>query len=45
VSFGQSSSDGGSSITGPLPSRVKCACRVAAQFGIIATGRFAACVG
>ena len=28
-----------------MPSSAKCACRVAAQFGIIATGLEAACVG
>ncbi len=45
VTFGHCSSDGGSSTAGPLPSRTKCAWRVAAQFGIIATGFDAACVG
>src|SRR3546814_7096888 len=45
ICFGQSSSDGGSSVTGPLPSSTKCAWRVAAQLGIIATGRLAAWVG
>ena len=44
VTFGQCSSDGGSSSAGPDPSSTKCACRVAAQFGIIATGLEAACV-
>ena len=36
--FGQSASFGGTSFAGPLPSSVKCTCRVAAQFGIMATG-------
>src|SRR3546814_19171234 len=45
ICFGQSSSDGGSSVTGPLPSSTKCAWRVAAQLGILATGRLASWVG
>jgi hypothetical protein len=45
ASCGQSSSVGGCSFAGPLPSSVKCACRVAAQFGSSATGFDAACVG
>ena len=45
VTFGQSFSDGASNSAGPEPSSTKCACRVAAQFGIIATGRLAACAG
>ena len=45
VSFGQSSRFGGSRCAGPLPSRVKCAWRVAAQLGSSATGLDAACVG
>ena len=36
---------GGSSFAAPEPSSVKWACRVAAQFGMRATGRLAACVG
>ena len=44
-SFGQLSKFGGSRNTGPEPSSTKCACRVAAQLGIIATGKLAACVG
>ena len=42
---GQSSRDGGVCSIGPEPSRWMCAWRVAAQFGIIAIGREAACVG
>ncbi len=45
VTFGQSVSDGASNSAGPEPSSTKCAWRVAAQFGIIATGWFAACAG
>ena len=45
VSFGQSSSDGGSNCAGPLPSRTKCMWRVAAQLGSSATGFEAAWVG
>ena len=45
VTFGQSSSDGGSSSAAPEPSSTKCTWRVAAQFGIIATGFDAAWVG
>ena len=37
--------DDASSFAGPVPSSSKCTWRVAAQFGIIATGRLAACVG
>jgi hypothetical protein len=36
---------GASSLAGPEPSRWKCTWRVAAQLGIIATGRLAAWVG
>ena len=42
---GQRARSGGSSFAAPEPSSVKWACRVAAQLGIIATGRLAACVG
>ena len=42
---GQADSGGGSQQAGPEPSSTKCACRVAAQLGIIATGLEAACVG
>jgi hypothetical protein len=45
VTDGQSESSGASNSAGPEPSSTKCACRVAAQFGIIATGRLAACTG
>ena len=45
VMSGHASSEGGSCSAGPLPSSTKCAWRVAAQFGISATGRLAACVG
>src|ERR1035438_4176380 len=45
VSFGQSSRFGGSRYTGPDPSSTMCAWRVAAQLGIIATGRLAAWAG
>ena len=45
VTFGHSARSGGSSTAGPVPSSVKCTWRVAAQFGITATGNEAACVG
>src|SRR3546814_5377532 len=44
-SSGHTSSEGGTSVAGPDPSRTKCTWRVAAQLGIIATGLDAACVG
>ena len=43
--FGQASKLGASNTATPPPSNSKCTCRVAAQLGIIATGREAACVG
>ena len=42
---GQRERSGGSSFAAPEPSSVKCAWRVAAQFGIMPTGFDAACVG
>lgn len=45
LTLGHSARSGGVRTAGPEPSRWKCAWRVAAQFGIIATGRLAACVG
>ena len=45
VTSGQSSNLGGVNSAGPVPSNVKCTCRVAAQLGIIQTGFDAACVG
>ena len=44
-SLGQASSDGGATVTGPSPVRVKWRWRVAAQLGIMAMGRLAAWVG
>ena len=38
MSFGHRSNEGGSSFAGPAPFNTKCAWRVAAQFGITATG-------
>ena len=43
--FGQSAGSGCGSVAGPLPSSTNRACRVAAQFGIRATGSDAAWVG
>ena len=45
VTLGQSVSFGIGSFATPEPSSVKCACRVAAQLGIIAIGFDTACVG
>ena len=42
---GHCARSGASRCAGPEPSSVKCAWRVAAQLGIIATGFDAACVG
>src|SRR5690606_41524640 len=45
VISGQSLISGASSCAGPEPSSTKCVWRVAAQFGMIAAGLLAACVG
>ncbi len=43
--LGQLASEGASSLATPEPSSTKCAWRVAAQFGMMAIGLLAACVG